>query len=175
MSKTKTILGNALKQLTNEKPFDKISVSDISSKCNLNRQTFYYHFQDKYECLEWIYAQECLSLLMCEMNAMNWEKCIEKTLIIMANDKEFYFNTIKENPTIFIKLFIHTSTSLFKNMIDNYDGSNKSSLNTSFISEFLTMGIAGIIINWVLRGMKVPPSQIADQFKIMAKEIRESK
>ena len=173
MSKTKVVLGNALKQLAHEKPFDKISVSDISTRCNVNRQTFYYHFQDKYECLEWIYSQECLLPLINEMNESNWEVCIEKILYVMENDKEFYLNTIKENPKVFIKLFINTSSNLFKNIFDKCDEVKKSPLNTAFASEFITMGIIGIIINWVLRGMKVPPVQIAEQFKIMAQQIRE--
>ena len=48
MAKTKVELGNALKKLAYEKSFDKISVSDITSKCNLNRQTFYYHLNEYY-------------------------------------------------------------------------------------------------------------------------------
>ena len=46
---TKRAIAEALKQVCKEKPFDKISISDITAVCGLNRQTFYYHYQDKYE------------------------------------------------------------------------------------------------------------------------------
>ena len=48
---TKRAIAEALKKICREKPFDKISIADITSDCGLNRQTFYYHFQDKYELL----------------------------------------------------------------------------------------------------------------------------
>ena len=45
---TKHAIAAALKELCREKSFDKISIADITSTCGLNRQTFYYHFEDKY-------------------------------------------------------------------------------------------------------------------------------
>ena len=58
---TKKAIAAALKQVCREKPFDKISIADITAVCGLNRQTFYYHFQDKYELLSWIYYNENFS------------------------------------------------------------------------------------------------------------------
>ena len=46
------------KDLLKEKPFNKITVNDIANKCDINRQTFYYHFKDIYDLLEWIFANE---------------------------------------------------------------------------------------------------------------------
>ena len=48
---TKRILAAALKQLTCRKSFDKITIADITQQSGYNRQTFYYHFRDKYELL----------------------------------------------------------------------------------------------------------------------------
>lgn len=48
---TKKAIAQALKNLCRDKAFDKISIADITTACGLNRQTFYYHFQDKYELL----------------------------------------------------------------------------------------------------------------------------
>ncbi len=175
MAKTKVELGNALKKLAYEKSFDKISVSDITSKCNLNRQTFYYHFQDKYECLEWVYCNDCLLPLTNSMNSENWEKCIEKMLIIMSDNKEFYMNSIKDNPKVFMNTFISTTTTLFHNMIEMYDEGKRDPLNANFISEFLTMGIIGMIMVWISKGMKISPLVLSEQFKIMADNMRKLK
>ena len=48
---TKKAIATALKSLILEKPFDKISIANLTKACGLNRQTFYYHFQDKYYSL----------------------------------------------------------------------------------------------------------------------------
>ena len=58
--KTKNAIAQGFKELMEKKAFAKITVSDITSKCGLNRQTFYYHFQDKYELLNWIFYNEAI-------------------------------------------------------------------------------------------------------------------
>lgn len=60
---TKRALSSALKELMQEKPFQKISVADICERCCMNRQSFYYHFKDKYDLLIWIFDTDFLSLI----------------------------------------------------------------------------------------------------------------
>ena len=43
---TKRALAASLKRLLAEKPLSKITISDITDDCGINRMTFYYHFQD---------------------------------------------------------------------------------------------------------------------------------
>ena len=51
---TKFAIAFAFKELLLEKSIDKITINDITEKCGINRQTFYYHFHDIYELIEWI-------------------------------------------------------------------------------------------------------------------------
>ena len=53
-STTKIAIAYAFKDLLSEKPINKITINDITDKCNINRQTFYYHFQDIRDLVEWI-------------------------------------------------------------------------------------------------------------------------
>lgn len=57
-SETKLLMAEVLKTLLKERPFSKITVQDIVSKCNINRNTFYYHFESNYDLLYFTYAQE---------------------------------------------------------------------------------------------------------------------
>lgn len=59
---TKHALSAALKELMDEKPFEKISVSDICERCHMNRKSFYYHFRDKYDLANWIFDMDLLEL-----------------------------------------------------------------------------------------------------------------
>lgn len=59
---TKQALANAFKELMLEKSFTRITINDICSKCNLNRKSFYYHFKDKYELLNWIFYVDFFSI-----------------------------------------------------------------------------------------------------------------
>ena len=51
---TKKALEASLKKLLKEKPFDKITIADLTGDCGISRMTFYYHFQDIYELAEWV-------------------------------------------------------------------------------------------------------------------------
>ena len=55
---TKQALANSLKDLMGGRPFEKITVSDIAAGCGMNRKSFYYHFRDKYELVDWIFLHD---------------------------------------------------------------------------------------------------------------------
>ena len=59
---TKQALAGAIKGLIEEQPFEKISVSDICDRCHMNRKSFYYHFKDKYDLVNWIFDTEFVEL-----------------------------------------------------------------------------------------------------------------
>ena len=50
---TKADLEASLKKLLLIKPFDKITISDLATDCGISRMTFYYHFKDIYDLVEW--------------------------------------------------------------------------------------------------------------------------
>ncbi|MCD7761352.1 MAG: dihydroxyacetone kinase transcriptional activator DhaS [Clostridiales bacterium] len=70
---TKRALAAALKQLMEEEPFAKISVGEICERCQLNRKSFYYHFQDKYDLVNWIFDTEFIAAASQRDYHHNWE------------------------------------------------------------------------------------------------------
>ena len=56
--RTKQALAESLKKLTARKDFQEISVGGIAAGCGLSRNTFYYHFRDKYDLANWIFHSE---------------------------------------------------------------------------------------------------------------------
>lgn len=60
---TKKIIAASLKRAMEKKPLSKITVSEIVADCNINRKTFYYHFEDIQSLLKWILEQEALEVV----------------------------------------------------------------------------------------------------------------
>ena len=55
---TKYALENSLKKLLLQKPLNKITINDITEDCGINRMTFYYHFRDIYDLVEWVCLED---------------------------------------------------------------------------------------------------------------------
>ena len=60
---TKKALAEALKNRLSKTTLKNITIKDLTDDCGLNRQTFYYHFSDIYELMEWIFVDEANRIL----------------------------------------------------------------------------------------------------------------
>ncbi|MGL4343649.1 MAG: TetR/AcrR family transcriptional regulator C-terminal domain-containing protein [Cellulosilyticaceae bacterium] len=56
-TKTKYKFAEAIKELMATTPLDKITVKDIVEQCDMTRQTFYRHFRDKYDLVNWYFEK----------------------------------------------------------------------------------------------------------------------
>ena len=68
-ARTKKEFAEALIALAEKKEIEKITVQDLLDACDASRQTFYNHFRDKYDLINWIYsdaANEALKLYRSE-------------------------------------------------------------------------------------------------------------
>ena len=80
---TKRALASALKELMESTPFSKITVSDICAKCNMNRKSFYYHFKDKFDLVNWIFDVEYLSHVQLGVDLIGWDSVLISAIIFM--------------------------------------------------------------------------------------------
>ena len=71
MKKTKETIIDAFWQLLEEKPFNKITVQNIVERCHLNRNTFYYHFQDIPNLAEYTVKSWQIKLFKITMNLVH--------------------------------------------------------------------------------------------------------
>lgn len=154
----------ALKDLMQTIPFEKITISDISKKSNIHRQTFYYHFQDRYELLDYLLNMELVSNFVEDFSYSNMEDKFYEVFNTIYNDRKFYQNTVNINMSDVYKYFAKLSTkellalintTLQKNQI------NDNNCDAISIAEFFGFGLGGMIISWIERGMKETPKDMA--------------
>lgn len=158
---TKRKMAGALKELIRTEPFEKITVSDITEKCGVHRQTFYYHFQDRYELLDWILYQELFVPLVDGFNFDNMYEKLFRLFSTMYEDKRFYQHAMKINNDDIIRFIGSVVTDEFLRIIQTLgEESGVASVDEDeelFVSEFFGYGISGVVFNWVSKGMKETP------------------
>jgi len=159
--RTKRKMANALKEIMKTTSFEKITVSDIADAAKIHRQTFYYHFQDRYELLDWLLYYELLAPLL---DGMNYENMFEKIADLfsrMQADKKFYHNALKINSDELTRYVSRVATEQFTDVVKQIDvskGIEGIDHETDIvIAEFFGYGISGVVMSWASRGMKESP------------------
>lgn len=91
---TKRILAASLKHLLSDKSFQKINIHDICEKCGMNRKSFYYHFRDKYDLVNWIFDNEFVLPHKASMHK-NEQESINALCKYLYENKSFYRQAFK--------------------------------------------------------------------------------
>ena len=159
---TKNALAAGLKALVAENIFDKITISDITAYCGLNRQTFYYHFQDKLDLLYWIYDREAF-VFTHDLSVNNWGHKLNLFLKHLRKDRLFYVNTIKSSRDYLEEYMTKALEELFVKAAYDYD--EKGELDEKeviLVAKFMSRGLSGVIIEWITNGMKENEDEITN-------------
>ena len=151
--------------------FHKISVSDIMLDCQMRRQTFYYHFQDKYELLGWIYKEETKENITDFIEYAKWENIFNQLFEYFYQNQRFYRNAFKvvEQNSFNEYLFEHTK-NLYIKVIDELivsSGLVISEEGKSLFASFYSHGFVGTIKDWIENGCIVEPVTMSSLMKNM--------
>ena len=79
----------ALKELVEEKSLNRITIQDIADKCGISRQTFYYHFPNIIDLLEWILYTDAEKLMQGNKTYHTWQKGYLSVFKTIEKDKSF--------------------------------------------------------------------------------------
>ena len=89
---TKRALEQSLKNLLLQKPLIKITISDIADDCGINRMTFYYHFKDIYDLVEWSCQEDAAKALAGKKTYETWQQGFEQIFEAVLAIKPFIMN-----------------------------------------------------------------------------------
>ena len=179
---TKRIIAQSLKELSETKPFDKISVGEIAAKSNVNRQTFYYHFQDKYDLLKWIYKEDFFLPYLTDISMDNWDTCLEGLLDAISRERAFSINTSRHTEADVKEIFLQDTEAIFTSAIEylrvqSVDNERTLSLveeeEQRFIARFFAYGVCGMLIEWIERGMKEDSRTVATRMRMLLDTCKE--
>lgn len=158
---TKRAIAESFKKLLSKRELKKITVQDIVDDCGVNRQTFYYHFHDVYELMEWLFQDAADTLLGEQQDYKDWNKGL---YIVM--------NSLRENRTLVYNAYHSLShkavTNYIKRTLWPYmlrvvqteaEGMMPPAApeNIEFVTELLTLSVVGMINEWIEKEKKETP------------------
>lgn len=167
-SLTKRALASALKELMAEIPFEKINVAHICEKCGMNRKSFYYHFKDKYDLVNWIFDTDFVSVVNNNIYDDHWI-LLENLSIYFYKNRTFYRKALKiKGQNSFSDHFRECLHPILQRRLECLTGNCSS-------SDFAIKVLADICIcafeRWLSEKDCMPPEQFTSLIQSMTQSI----
>ena len=163
---TKKTLAESLKKIMKKKNFSKITISEIIADSGVNRKTFYYHFEDIYALLKWIFENEAIEVVKHFNLAVDYEDAI---LFVMdyVEKNDYMINCAydaighDEMKRFLYKDFIEVVSSIIEYAEETYSKSLSPEYK-SFLCNFYAEALAGVLIDWIKRKDLLKREQVID-------------
>lgn len=149
---TKKLLSDSLKKLLNKKTLKKITVKDVVTECGLTRQTFYYHFQDIYELLDWTFS-DIVKTALNGSEENDKEKGYKKLFIYIHENKSLFISTLKcigrdhFESAMYPQLFRYNKNYITKLSLEI--GKNIPAKEIDFLANLQTISLISFLVNWL--------------------------
>lgn len=165
---TKRALATALKELMEEQPLAKIRVADICERCGMNRKSFYYHFKDKYDLVNWIYDIEFVTVVKQKTYQSDLE-FLEDLCRYFYENKSFYRKALKvKEQNSFSEHFHEMLKPILREEL-------KKILGESEITELQVVCMADIVVgtieHWLMEKECLPVDEFLEMMKTGIKKM----
>lgn len=167
-NRTKMALEASLKKLLLHKQMDKITIHDLTEDCGISRMTFYYHFKDIYDLIEWVCVEDGKRALQGKKTYDTWQEGICQIFEAVIENKPFILNVYRCISRERIESYLYKLTyGLIAGVVEEKcQESNLDPEDKIFIADFYKYGFVGIMLDWIGRDMKDDYKEIVDRMSI---------
>lgn len=168
---TKRAIALSLKKLASVQPLSKITIRQITDDCGINRQTFYYHFHDIYDLVEWIYIEDAARAVGEKKTYATWQEGYLRLFGYVEENRDFilrtYHSMSREHLERFLfELTYHFLMDVIEEKAEN-SGLSVHRDDKAFIADFYKFGFVGLIVNWIEDGMSERPGMIVKRLNTL--------
>ena len=164
---TKQAMYHALKKLSTTKSINKITIKDITDTCGLNRQTFYYHFKDIYDLLEWSFQEEFRFIdSYLQKPEYTWEEIFAGSVKYISQNKYICQCIVCGLARDQLILSLHNSIYeiVRKIILHSLPQNQIPEKYLDFTARFYTYALSNYLFDWVKNGMLETPEEVIDNF-----------
>lgn len=166
---TKRALEQSLKNLLLKKSLTKITINDITEDCGINRMTFYYHFKDIYDLVEWSCLEDARKALEDNKTHDTWQQGFLQIFKAVIDNKSFVMNVYRCVHREQVEKYLNPLVdNLIRNVIEEESvGITVRDEDKMFISQIYSYVFIGIMIDWINDDMNEDPQKIVDRLSIL--------
>ena len=159
---TKRALEQSLKNLLLKKPLTKITISDITEDCGINRMTFYYHFKDIYDLVEWACLEDAKRALDEKKTYDTWQQGLLQIFEAVQENKPFILNVYRCVHREQVEKYLQPLVDQL--MLDVIQEESASMMireeDKQFIAKIYAYIFIGVMLDWIKDDMRGAPQEI---------------
>lgn len=165
---TKLALEASLKRLLLHKKIDKITINDLTTDCGISRMSFYYHFKDIYDLVEWVCVEDGKKALQGKKTYDTWQEGMVQVFEAVLENKTFIQNVNGTVGREKIESYLYKLTyKLIADVVEEKcTGVELQQDDKAFIANFYKYGFVGIMLEWIDHGMKDDYREIVEKMSI---------
>lgn len=179
--KTKKKIASSLMNLVEKKPIDKITITDITVNCDISRQVFYRYFLDKKDLINWIYEEDCGSVIYTGEEKFSIKSWLKYIIDILAEKKNFYMHAIKDDSSKTFEKLILNKTRYYLKKIIKHKTKVELTKQLEFLVEMTARALVNMIIleiesempvkkeillDWLMNGMSKEISDLVEDYEV---------
>ena len=166
---TKRALEQSLKNLLLQKPLSKITISDITEDCGINRMTFYYHFKDIYDLVEWSCLEDARRALEEKKTHDTWQQGLLQIFEAVQDNKPFIMNVYHSVSREQVENYLYKVTyDLLEGVVEEQArGMSVRDEDKAFIATVYKYAFVGLMLDWIKNDMKGDPQQLVDRLELV--------
>ena len=160
--KTETMLCIAFMELLKKYPFSKITIQKLAGQCGVNRQTFYYHFDNIYDLMSKAFEYELVHESRI-YEEVSWEYVMSSFLHWLKEHRAIIRNILANAELPYLKRAIYPliARSISCGGFKQKDAEQPASKQQEdFCINFLTIGITQYVLEWVESDFREPIEDI---------------
>lgn len=165
---TKHALEASLKRLLLQKPLNKITINDITEDCGVNRMTFYYHFKDIYDLVEWSCVEDARRALAGKKTYDTWQEGFLQIFQAVQDNRPFIMNVYHSVNREQVETYLYEVTYhlLIGVVEEKAVGMSVLQEDKEFIAHLYKYAFVGIMLDWIRGDMKADPHTIIDRLSM---------
>lgn len=160
--KTRNKIAYSAIDLIKRKPLSKMTITDITSNCNMTRQIFYKYFIDKYDLIDWIYIQDWNTAISKIEKEFRFEYLLLNLLEIFKEKSDFYFNALKTEDENSLETLIFDRFTLIASRIIEFRTGESVTYKNEFLINTSCHTMVYCILNEIHSGMQKPVDQLVE-------------
>ena len=163
---TKFALEASLKHLLAQKPLNKITINDITEDCGINRMTFYYHFKDIYDLVEWSCLEDARKALEGKKTYDTWQQGYVQIFHAVRENKPFILNVYRCVGQAQVERYLTPLTdSLLMGVLDELSANmTVREEDKQFIARVYSYAFMGLMLDWIKQDMREDPELLVARF-----------